>query len=386
MSRIDYSKWDHIEVSDDEDETHPNVDTPSLFRWRHQARVDKMEKSQQEKEEFETGKNQTLDKLQEAKNHLEKLKQENASEAEIAAASAELKKLEDDQERWKEKEEELARKERLTPWNVDTLSKEGFQKTLINKYPEPESEPSNDEESMERQKKFVEKHEDEIKKFGMYKRLDDSLQFMIDHTHLACEFTANYLVIWCIDLEEEGKSDLMHQVAHQTITMQFLLELAKNLKEDPRACIRPFFTKMKKAEEQYQTAFTDELEAFKGRVRERAVARKERARQLAEEQAKQEEEERKARLGPGGLDPIEVMESLPIELQKCFETQDVPLLQETLKKMTLKDAKYHMDRCAKSGLWVPSPDAKPILEQDDEEDEEEDDEDEDEIYEDAKDH
>lgn len=56
------------------------------------------------------------------------------------------------------------------------------------------------------QKKFVEKHEDEIKKFGMYKRLDDSLQFMIDHTHLACEFTANYLVIWCIDLEEEGVS------------------------------------------------------------------------------------------------------------------------------------------------------------------------------------
>ncbi|PIK33590.1 putative hsp90 co-chaperone Cdc37-like [Apostichopus japonicus] len=261
----------------------------------------------------------TLDKLQEAKNHLEKLKQENASEAEIAAASAELKKLEDDQERWKQKEEELARKERLTPWNVDTLSKEGFQKTLINKYPEPESEPSNDEESMERQQffvfvmflfctfiisvkcsqlqlqnipffikeKFVEKHEDEIKKFGMYKRLDDSLQFMIDHTHLACEFTANYLVIWCIDLEEEGKSDLMHQVAHQTITMQFLLELAKNLKEDPRACIRPFFTKMKKAEEQYQAAFNDELEAFIGRVRERAVARKERAKQLAEEQAKQ---------------------------------------------------------------------------------------------------
>lgn len=37
MSRIDYSVWDHIEVSDDEDETHPNIDTPSLFRWRHQV-------------------------------------------------------------------------------------------------------------------------------------------------------------------------------------------------------------------------------------------------------------------------------------------------------------------------------------------------------------
>uniref|UniRef100_A0A8C9JLN2 Hsp90 co-chaperone Cdc37 n=2 Tax=Amniota TaxID=32524 RepID=A0A8C9JLN2_PANTA len=35
---VDYSVWDHIEVSDDEDETHPNIDTASLFRWRHQVR------------------------------------------------------------------------------------------------------------------------------------------------------------------------------------------------------------------------------------------------------------------------------------------------------------------------------------------------------------
>lgn len=39
MSRIDYSVWDHIEVSDDEDDTHPNIDTPSLFRWRHQVYI-----------------------------------------------------------------------------------------------------------------------------------------------------------------------------------------------------------------------------------------------------------------------------------------------------------------------------------------------------------
>lgn len=38
---LDYSKWDNIEVSDDEDDTHPNVDTPSLFRWRHKARVER---------------------------------------------------------------------------------------------------------------------------------------------------------------------------------------------------------------------------------------------------------------------------------------------------------------------------------------------------------
>jgi len=55
MSRLDYSKWDHIEISDDEDDTHPNVDTPSLFRWRHQARLDRMAERNKEWEALEKG-------------------------------------------------------------------------------------------------------------------------------------------------------------------------------------------------------------------------------------------------------------------------------------------------------------------------------------------
>lgn len=43
------------------------------------------------------------------------------------------------------------------------------------------------------------------------------------------------------------KCALMEQVAHQTIVMQFILELAKSLKVDPRACFRQFFTKIKVA-------------------------------------------------------------------------------------------------------------------------------------------
>ena len=35
---------------------------------------------------------------------------------------------------------------------------------------------------------------------------------------------------------------------------------------------------------------------------------------------------REERLGPGGLDPVEVFESLPPDLQKCFETEDIPML------------------------------------------------------------
>ena len=66
-----------------------------------------------------------------------------------------------------------------------------------------------------------------------------------------------------------------------------------------------------------------------------------------------EEEERKERLGPGGLDPVEVMETLPQELQECFETKSVAKLQEVLASLHKEEATYHMKRCIDSGLWVP---------------------------------
>lgn len=66
-----------------------------------------------------------------------------------------------------------------------------------------------------------------------------------------------------------------------------------------------------------------------------------------------EEEERQNRLGPGGLDPVEVFETLPDELKKCFESQNIDLLVETISKMPEEEAKHHMKRCVDSGLWVP---------------------------------
>jgi cell division cycle protein 37 len=139
----------------------------------------------------------------------------------------------------------------------------------------------------------------------------------------------------------------MEHVAHQCIVMQFILELSKTLKCDPRACVDPFFTKMQMVNKEYKEGFYEELNSFKDRIRKRAQEKIDAAMKEVEE------EERQARLGPGGLDPVEVFESLPEELQQCFESQNIELLQETLLKMSREDAEYHMNRCVKSGLWVP---------------------------------
>ena len=38
-----------LQISDDEDDQHPNIDTASLNKWRHEARVQRMAESQAEK-------------------------------------------------------------------------------------------------------------------------------------------------------------------------------------------------------------------------------------------------------------------------------------------------------------------------------------------------
>ncbi|XP_066202606.1 hsp90 co-chaperone Cdc37 [Saccopteryx leptura] len=346
---VDYSVWDHIEVSDDEDETHPNIDTASLFRWRHQARVERMEQFQKEKEELDRSCRECKCKVAECQRKLKELEvaEEEGSKAELERLQAEAQQLRKEERSWEQKLEEMRRKEKSMPWNVDTLSKDGFSKSMVNTKPE-QAEEESEEVREQKHKTFVGKYEKQIKHFGMLHRWDDSQKYLSDNAHLVCEETANYLVIWCIDLEIEEKCALMEQVAHQTIVMQFILELAKSLKVDPRACFRQFFTKIKTADRQYMEGFNDELEAFKDRVRGRAKLRIEKA------MKEYEEEERKKRLGPGGLDPVEVYESLPEELQKCFDVKDVQMLQDTINKMDPTDAKYHMQRCIDSGLWVPN--------------------------------
>ncbi|XP_038818100.1 hsp90 co-chaperone Cdc37-like [Salvelinus namaycush] len=371
---IDYSVWDHIEVSDDEDETHPNIDTPSLFRWRHQARVEKQVAFEEKGEELERNMAECKRRLEEVQYRVKELEEEGKKEGEeerktaLSKAQAEEKKYRKDQRLWEKKMEEHRREEKKMPWNVDTLSKEGFSKSMLNIKPEATEET--EEQKEEKHQTFVEKHKKEIKHFGMLRRWEDSQKYLSDHPYLVCEETANFLVIMCIDLEVEEKHGLMDQVAHQTIVMQFILELAKSLKIDPRGCFREFFQKIKTADQPYQEAFTDELESFKERVRGRAKIRIQKAME------EYEEEERQNRLGPGGLDPVEVYDTLPEEMKKCFDDKDISMLQEAISKMDPMEAKGHMKRCIDSGLWVPN--ANTDNEEDKEEDEEEDKEDEEE--------
>ncbi|XP_057245411.1 hsp90 co-chaperone Cdc37-like [Malurus melanocephalus] len=204
-----------------------------------------MEQFQKEKEELDKGCRECKRKLAECQKKMKELElaEPESGKGELEKLQAEAQQLKNEEKSWENKLEELRKKEKNMPWNVDTLSKDGFSKSVFNVKPEEKEET--EEQKEKKHKTFVERYEKQIKHFGMLRRWDDSQKYLSDNPHLVCEETANYLVIWCIDLEVEEKHALMEQVAHQTIVMQFILELAKSLKVDPRACFRQFFTKIK---------------------------------------------------------------------------------------------------------------------------------------------
>ena len=99
-------------MSDDEDDTHPNIDTPSLFRWRHQARVERMEEQKKERAILTKETLEHRQKMAELTKKLQKVDTSQSKETQerLKATLDELKKQEED---FKKKEEELAKKERV---------------------------------------------------------------------------------------------------------------------------------------------------------------------------------------------------------------------------------------------------------------------------------
>ncbi len=337
---VDYSKWKDIEVSDDEDDTHPNIDTPSLFKWRHEARVQRMAEQEVERKAF-----------QKRKEELDKLKKETeAKKKKGEDVSSVLEKLTMEENKIKNEEEEIKKKDRLTPWNVDTIGQPGFSKTVINtSKPLPKEELTEEQRGI-RLHEFTNKYEKELKQFGMLRKYDDSRKFLSQYPDLACEDTANYLTFWCIDLAMEGKESLLDHVSHQAIAIQFLLELSKQTDRDPRQCAPSFFAKMAHAEQtEYKEGFDMELKMFRERIRKRA---EQKINELMVEEEKKEREER-IKQSPGGLDWMEVLETLPEKLRKCFEDRDIPMLHQAIKELPIEEAEYHMKRCVDSGLWDP---------------------------------
>lgn len=148
-----------------------------------------------------------------------------------------------------------------------------------------------------------------------------------------------------------GKHEQMRHVARQSQILSHVCELALSLKRPARDVVVPFFRRI--AESKHMEGFTEAVEGFITRIQKRAIDKRKEMQEEANENAVEEVElTREERLGPGGLDPVEVFETLPKSMQDAFDEKDMEKLHKALSEMPMEEVQYHMKRCEDSGLWV----------------------------------
>jgi cell division cycle protein 37 len=197
---------------------------------------------------------------------------------------------------------------------------------------------------------------------------EENLAFLEAHPECLHEHALGHLLLEALQLGMEGKSAAMRRVVKQKYHIKSLLDFAEAHKTSPRAVLRPFFGRLAEARvaAEYDKAFEGLLTALVARAAEKKVEAAKEAAARAAAEAELEPLTREERLGPGGLDPVEVFESLPAPLQAAFEAKDATALRSFIDGCEEGVARDIMRRMVGSGLWVPEPGQEGTLLRDEE--------------------
>lgn len=337
MTGFDYSKWDKIELSDDEDDLHPNIDKDSWFRLKHRTRVEKEEDDAKVRTAHEK-------KLADLRKEVAKYGEAGKEHMKAKKALAEIEKI----------EAELAKMEKEKKLNADNICKTTEQKTVVSdtsSSPTPGAEPRLQGEAVAAGYcEFIEEHEDLLEKFIALgdEDLEVNCEFLKQHGGLLLqgEHAESYLLLDCLEKEMNGEHSEMLKSARQNQFLTQLREFSRASGRPARDGVHPVFQRLMDSEPT-KASFDESVKMFVDRVEKRSVEKK---KEMDAEAAQNEP-------GPGGLDPIEVLHTLPEEMQAAFKAQDIQRLQAAIESLDEDEAKYHLKRCEDSGLWVPNPEA-----------------------------
>lgn len=421
---FDYSKWDNIELSDDEDDVHPNIDRESWFRMKHRSRVEREEREEEDKKKILKEMSAADLRIKEITKILASMENGEDSDDELEDGEGLQAELDALNAANKARQDKLDQYEKNKKWNADNMCHVVEERTIVNansvtdkftesgfalpsddnapKKLEPsgldssetkvsvaqrkeESAPPTTQEAIKELTKampklepkpapapvkpkagpdsahiammsyhdFTEKYADLLEQFMAISSMDQSREFLIQHGDvLLQENASNYLLLASLEDEMNGFRDKMRLTARQSQLVSNIAELAKSMKTHPGNVINPFFKRLE--EKQHLDGFNVGLETFIQNLMKRAVVKKkEMDQQRAEEEGVDLNDiPKEERLGPGGLDPVEVFDSLPISMQEAFESRDTDKLKEALMAMSPEDAEMHMQRCIDSGLWT----------------------------------
>eukprot|EP00484_Ammonia_sp_Unknown_P001411 CAMPEP_0197021420 /NCGR_PEP_ID=MMETSP1384-20130603/2288_1 /TAXON_ID=29189 /ORGANISM="Ammonia sp." /LENGTH=435 /DNA_ID=CAMNT_0042449239 /DNA_START=38 /DNA_END=1345 /DNA_ORIENTATION=- len=383
---LDYSKWDALEYESDEDDCHPNIE---IGTWRRLKERMRREKGIKKKEPHlvdkwnvtTTNKKYTIDPAKPPKTS-EEQKQDavavSANTDQLDAPSADNKENQTSTDKPTDTTSPprpqpavpAASAPSAAPTSSATTQAAPKQPATTVAEPEPPAKPTqavtqqNEEEddpyiARSNPQLFLDENLDKLRKFAGIKNDGKADRFLKKNPGLVHEAAEGFLITHAVDRAVEGaQKPELARLSRRCLSIHNLVQSCSQQNVAPELGVERFYAKIE-SEPRLQESYKKELNKQVQELMERIEIR--RLERLAEMQEIPEEydDEEKAPLGPGGLDPTDVLNSLPKVMQDAFINQDIEGLKLALNQMEQSEAEYHMRRCIDSGLWVQPDDGQP---------------------------
>jgi len=385
---LNYKKWDDLEYESDEDDCHPNIE---IGTWRRMKERMRREKGIKKKEPYlvdkwnttTTNKSYHIDPSKPPKTTEEQKAAETTAEPDSAkSAESKTESMDTVQENTTENESAKSKDSESSskPLSKAVKSAESEPSSVSKASASSDSSSSSKTKSASKAKAkakatevddepykartnpqvFLDENLDKLRKFANIKKDTKADKFIKKNPDLVHEASEGFLITFAVDRAVEGaQKPELARLARRTLMIHNLVQSCSQQNCSPHIGVEMFYLKIgsdPKMTESYKVELNKQVAELMERIE---IRRKERLAELQDIPDEYDEEE-KAPLGPGGLDPTEVLNSLPEAMQQAFISQEVEQLKECLAAMDADEAEYHMKRCVDAGLWVqPEDEAEP---------------------------
>jgi len=264
---------------------------------------------------------------------------------------------------WKRMKKRMRDEKGLPPRGAEVY--DAYNYSSINK-----NKSSGTQEPTEKQlEEFFKRQKSKLDEYSMIQDDDQADKFIQENPLIVTNTGEACLITKAVDLSCEGEPAalLVPTVARRCLTIHNILVSAKDANIKPEVATKLFYERrtderiMAMYNKEFEKQYTELLGLIKKRTKERLAEEEEAAKAKKdgiETMSPEEAEKKKAPLGPGGLDPTEVLNELPADMQEAFIKQDVDKLLEVVSKMDPNEAKRLMKRCVDAGLWVDNAEAE----------------------------
>jgi len=253
---------------------------------------------------------------------------------------------------WKRMKGRMRKEKGLPPRGIEL--RDAYDVTKVNK-----TKNNHDEDSDQNIEEFMNKHREKLEIYALIPDDEAADKFLRDHTEIVNHSGEGFLITLAVNKSCEGEpaSFNVPLIAKRCLTVHNIVASAKDANIKIEKAIKMFF-KGKNTDQiggMYKSEFTKQHSELMTLIRKRTKERLEEEEEAAKEPMEltpDEIKEFKAPVGPGGLDPTEVLNSLPEEMREAFLAKDTEKLKEAIANLPPAEAEKHMADCVKSGLWV----------------------------------